>query len=176
MKNPVLLLSLIVIMPIFFSCNHLSADLKKVQHFGDDTIALKKYAKNYFNKKLARKLGRGTDILREWRDSGLIIRAGDLNGDKLNDVALQYNFEGFDEGGGNINLDIMGKVIFINNGKRIVYKGNFTDLPLAEMINIKEGIINAYTLDYADTDARCCPSIYHPIQLKYTGKKLIEIK
>jgi hypothetical protein len=101
---------------------------------------------------------------------------GDLNHDGVPDAAVLYTLEG--AGGGNnytqylaVFLRVDGRLVPVANkavgGK--LYRA-------IEIKAIKDNVILCDTIDYAENDASCCPTIKGTTRYVLDGKKLKELK
>jgi hypothetical protein len=113
--------------------------------------------------------------------NGYKILIGDLNGDNLFDGIVSYSLEPtLDDngGGGNAISEIPGIVVFLNTGKNITIADHTEDFGGArnELKKISNGVIILEGLDYADDDARCCPTLKTQTKIVLRNNKLTELK
>ncbi len=115
--------------------------------------------------------------------STCIVILGDLNGDKLIDGIVDYGLEPTyeDNGGGNSISEIPGLIAFTNTGTNLIvadhsenFGGNFGSRN--ELKKISNGIVFLEVLDYAEDDARCCPTLKTTTKLILRNNKLTELK
>jgi hypothetical protein len=113
-----------------------------------------------------------------------VIKIGDLNGDGLIDGVVDYGLEPTWEdngGGGNAISEISGIIVFVNSGKALTvadhseeYGGNFGSRN--ELKEISNGVIFLEGLEYADDDARCCPTLNTTTKLVLRNNKITKLE
>ena len=105
-----------------------------------------------------------------WNNDAYI---GDLNSDGLNDGLMSFAC-GFKDSMGNA-IAGSGLAIFINNNGDLIYQGTEEDFVGFVPSKISSGLIYGDILEYAQNDARCCPSIKTKVKLKLANGKLVKV-
>ena len=105
--------------------------------------------------------GRPLNTFNEKMDKGIIIRLGDIDNDGDLDAVVDYSLEPTleDTGGGNAIGEVSGVVIYLNTGEKMERVYHSQDYGHGDLDSITDGKIIFKTLEYADTEPRCCPSI-----------------
>ncbi len=105
-----------------------------------------------------------------------IVRTGDLNHDDVPDQVVLYTLEGQN----GTNNYVQHLAVFVRTNGRLV---PVTDEVVggkyyrsADLKSIKDNQILFDTLDYADSDARCCPSIKGSTKYVLRGHKIKELR
>jgi len=116
--------------------------------------------------------------------SNSVIKLGDLNADGLIDGVVDYGLEPTWEdngGGGNAISEIPGIIVFVNSGKALTvvdhseeFGGNFGSRN--ELKKISNGVIFLEGLEYAEDDARCCPTLKTTTKLVLRNNKITKLK
>ncbi|WP_299825996.1 serine/threonine-protein kinase [uncultured Pontibacter sp.] len=106
------------------------------------------------------------------------ILVGDLNGDGLQDGIVDYSLEPTfeDTGGGNAIGALPGLVAFINTGNKLTIADHSEEFNYMYKISkINNGVIFLEGFEYAEDDARCCPSIEVTKKLVLRNDKLTSL-
>jgi hypothetical protein len=98
---------------------------------------------------------------------------GDIDGDGKEDAAVVYTLEGVR--GGNDWLRFLAVKLSSENGRIIFQQVGGKDIRAVGNIKIVNGNIVASILEYAPSDASCCPSISKIVNFVIKHGKLIEV-
>jgi hypothetical protein len=98
---------------------------------------------------------------------------GDLDGDGKQDTAVIYTLEGVR--GGIDWLRFLAVSLSSENGRIIFQQVGVKDIRAVGNIEIVNGKIVASILEYAPSDASCCPSISKTANFVIKHRKLIEV-
>lgn len=80
---------------------------------------------------------------------------GDFTGDGIEDVVIHFSLDS-DEGG---NTSIPGLILYQNSGYDVKFIAEYKPSSLFSFDKINNGSIYVELLEFAEDDARCCPSI-----------------
>lgn len=94
---------------------------------------------------------------------------GDFTGDGIMDIAIYFSLAP-NEGGNTIVAQ--GLVLYQNQGKKVKVIAGYEPNYLFSVKKIKNGKIYVEKLAYADTDAKCCPSLKTEHILTLSGNKV----
>ena len=104
------------------------------------------------------------------------IKLGDINGDGLDDVVVQYTYTPHLEN----NSLIYFKILLQENGELKeageIFGGGRCEGPILTAESIKKGIIYFNGLEYDNGDPCCCPSIKKTNSYKLEGGKIVELE
>jgi hypothetical protein len=98
---------------------------------------------------------------------------GDVDGDGKDDAAVIYTLEGIR--GGNDWLQFLAVKLSSENGRIIFQQVGGKDIRAVENIEIMNGRIVVSILEYAPSDASCCPSISKTHTFVIKNGKLLEV-
>lgn len=122
-----------------------------------------KLAEAQFRKHLPKKLA-NNDAYIDSQDTF----TGDFTGDGIADIAIYFSLAP-NEGGNTIVAQ--GLTLYQNNGKAVKLIAEYDPNYLFSFIKIERGKIYIEKLEYADTDARCCPSLKTEHTLTLSGNR-----
>lgn len=122
--------------------------------------------------------GRELNTHDEKLDGGVMIKLGDVDGDGLEDAVVDYSLQPTYEetGGGNSFWEIPGVVIYKNTGEFIERVYHSQEYGTGYLIGIENGKIQFKVSEYAEDDARCCPSIEKIENYKFENKQLVNVR
>jgi hypothetical protein len=96
---------------------------------------------------------------------------GDFTNDGLSDVIIWFNYSL-----GGMSIDGYECALYENIGNDVKVVAGFQPNYIFTVSEITNGIIYIEKSEYAENDARCCPSIFTTIKLIYKGNKVLTLE